>query len=267
MGFRFRFGRILLAALMMGIAVPSGASAQTTVKNFENDAPPYYGGFSGIVGVQRYFSDNAYRDYSASAGQRFVVPESAPVLTSVSFWMGGMTSSGPLEPDPRFQVAIYQWSDADQAPRGTALWESGPRLVQPRWDAYLPTSRETFVLPSLLLTGGSTYLAVLTSNGIISSTDNLLYGYYPENQLLMNFALFAVVASNGNPSRVLGDRYDFSNLPDAMTTAAWYSDIPVSIAMEATYSVVREPSTHALMAAGLAGLAAIARRRRRALVA
>ncbi len=172
-----------------------------------------------------------------SLGQTFVVPSptSDNVLTSFSF------SFFSVDAAFSYRAMIFAWDTANTRATGSALFSSG---------ALNGTNAPTFNGLNLALTPGTTYIALLTTQNVVS--DGFQNGLLNHNS--------ANVYAGGQAFQQSSSSATGANF----TNSAWSAvNGNTDFQFNATFtSATPEPSTFALALVGLAGAALGLRRRR-----
>jgi hypothetical protein len=235
-------------ALLVGVLVAADVHAQTI-----NTGPPMtpIGLSNGSVG---------YLGNQFSRGQSFTVGQTLTQLTSFSFYLANASGFGQGDfASMQFRAFLAKWNPSLNQAVGPALWQSNavngvastaPTLV-------------TFATPTISLTPGEIYIAILSDAGFKST-----------NAGINGFISYA--SSIGGPS---GGAYIFTGTtddPTLLTTGTWLAStgngghslqVQDNYAFQATLSaatsVTPEPTSVALFASGLIGLVGLRRTRRR----
>jgi hypothetical protein len=225
----------LAAAALVGVAPAAGAQQIDTGTPTARGGRDLYGATS--LGQM------------LSMGQTFVAPAGLPVLQSVQFWLG---ANGD-DPPPQFRAFVATWSGtAVTRPvvYQTVALETGPTDVGP-----VPYR---FTLPGgRLLDPGTTYIAFLTPIGTLVPTDNQLGTVYysPDGDAYADGEAYF-------HSTPFGETPALSQLLDATRWQVKNPDLAFQATFAAAPAVVPEPATVTLVAAGLAAVGLLARRRR-----
>lgn len=168
-----------------------------------------------------------------SVGQTFVATNAS--LTSFSFWLQNAA------PPVTFLAYLFAWDDVNFRATGPALYVSGIQASPPPLPNFVPYVFNT----NVSLVGGNRYVAFLSAVGgvlaNVESTDSDVYA---------------------------GGAYVYTNLPPNVFTWSTYTGVPPfppprDLRFEATFNVVPEPSSVALLATGLLGVGGVAWRRRK----
>ena len=183
------------------------------------------------------------RPNSSAYGQTFTAP-TTELLTSFSFWLSNGPSNYPIANpgDLTFKTYVMAW-DGTKA-TGPALYTSSDHSA----NASTSFQRYDFATGGVPLVGGQQYVAFLFADFPGANATNDLG--YAGNAYSAGDFFYLNAGSN------------FS----AVTTSAW-TDYGGDLAFAAAFApsvTTPEPSTTALVAAGVAGLAGVVRRRRRA---
>lgn len=188
----------------------------------------------------------------ASLGQSFTVPAAGPTqLDAFQFWLRDNLLTGTTP----YYAYVFGWDPATRQTGGSYLFRSS---AQEYTGAATPTPF-SFVTGGLNLTAGQTYIAVLSSVEFPGAPTGLRPG-------ITQTTSWPNDTYAGGSSYV---RFGPAGL-STLTGGAWSlaggtgTDLAfrATLSAAATPAVIPEPATTALLATGLVGLVALARRRR-----
>ena len=215
-----------LTALLL--FVPALAAAQTVIATPE----------------PRQRSETSAGDgFAFAVGQTFLAPTTDTRLDQVSFWAASATPGS-------FTAYVFAWDAATNRATGPALFTSA-RTALPTGDV---NSRIDIATGGVELTAGQAFVAFLSVGGTANAEGRFVvdWGTHFDNPYAGGRNVLQL-------SPVDAPRW---------TTQAWTGfaddDLHFAFAFNSDANVVPEPSTYVLLATGLAGLATVARRRRRA---
>ncbi len=214
------------AALLL--LVPTLAAAQTVIATPE---PRFRSQTSSSVGLE------------FAVGQTFRTPAVDTRLDRLSFWAASPTPGS-------FTAHVFAWDEANRRASGSALFTSA-RTALPTGEV---NTRIDIATGGVELVAGQTFVAFLSVNGTPNADGVFIvdWGTHFDNPYADGLNVFTISPTDA----------------PAWTTRSWGGfaddDLHFAFAFNTEANVVPEPSTYALMATGLAGLAGLARRRRRA---
>lgn len=175
---------------------------------------------------------------TATYGQTFIAEGSQ--LTDFTFYLGNrVNGSGNIQ----YRAYLYQWDGAKAT--GSAIWQSATSALTPAVGSFAVSHA-----PNAAVTNGAQYVLFFSTSGLQSGQ--------PGSQVSWSTNLSNVYS--GGSFVFLNNGDTFSSL----TTNNWntYSAYDVQMNVNFDGAGVPEPSTYAMMGAGLAALVALRARRR-----
>jgi PEP-CTERM motif len=228
--------------IVASVLVSSAVTAQPTTVQIETislwDQKSAVDGIDSQTGVR-------------SLGQTFLTPYAPGVaLTGFSLFLGG-----PYTEPLRFKAYVMAWDEALFRPVGSVLWESGATAGPPTppAGASWPFQKFDFAFGAdgLPLNGGSRYLFLLSTaeTSATKSPAGALLGLLndPPPAPLGNGYSGGSFVYLGNSSRDDPPPFATGN----SWTQLWNYGRSTDLAFAATFNVVPEPSTYALLSFGL----------------
>ena len=220
-----------LALLALALSLPTILASQATIGTGPAPGSP--------MGIAAWGTGDLA---TPSYGQTFRAPAGNTRLDVISFWLEGGSSL-------TFRAYVYAWDTANRRASGSALFTSAIGAA-PGGSGY---QRLDVTTGGVALAANTTYVAFLSTSGIAQPTGGIgweiSYDEYGDGSLVW-----------------LNNPDDASRWTSAEWSTGWDGsggDLRFEMAFNQS-AVIPEPSTYALMATGLVGLAGIARRRRRA---
>jgi hypothetical protein len=222
-----------VVALAMAVAP---ASAQTI------------GSGTPTSGIDPFGFDTFYPSTFGTVGQTFIAQSATPLLTSFRFYLTESFGGADL----KFVGSVYEFS-ADHIV-GPVLYTSTVRSGSSNTLGY-DSDQSFFSGLSVLLTGGHTYAFLLQTASSSPDGSSNIVGTTTANTITTG----SLIASAGYTESDLQQSGAFGALP----AGTYGADAALIATFSANVSTVPEPNSIVLLAAGLAGVVVITRRRRR----
>jgi hypothetical protein len=232
--------RVALLASLAVFTVASPAVAQTTIGSATND---YNAGPFG--------RDSKNPPVFGAFAETFVTPLGTPVLTGFSFWLQNYDGGANLQ----LVGSVFAWGGS--ATTGVTLF-TGTASGSSNSEAF---EERMFAVPNLLLSPGTTYAFLLRVGDGSPDASTNFFG----TQGTDTYASGSLYYSFQSTASALGQTGAFvqSNANAVLDNNSWGADAAFTARfIAAPTTAVPEPGSVVLVAAGLAGVLMIARRRR-----
>ena len=251
---------LLLVALLLGFLTVSASNGfaqnQITISTLANTGDPRVS--SGLLwGFGGYVSGGQFTEING-VGQTFTTPKHGLRLDQFRFFLAGgdNCSTAPIPCDMVFQMLLVRWNPTVGI-IGSIMWNQLMTLGP--LDADNQVINTALTANPMIRIGPGTYAALMLAVAPGSSVPLDYEGYLAPD------LTWLATNSDADPWEDLaypgGMALTYNGAP-GFHRASWQSEPNIDFSFDATMTVTPEPVSMVLLGTGLAGLAAIRRRRR-----